>query len=58
MVPRTGGYTYAAKVWEVSIVQGPFSAAPGLESRHLESRAKAAARLDLFSVGRVHKPIL
>jgi hypothetical protein len=28
MVPRTGGYTYAAKVWDSSIVQGSFSVAP------------------------------
>jgi hypothetical protein len=25
---RTEGYTYAAKVWDSSIVQGPFSVAP------------------------------
>jgi hypothetical protein len=25
MVPRTGGYTYAVGVWDLSIVQGPFS---------------------------------
>jgi hypothetical protein len=28
--PRTKGYTYDAKVWAVSIVQGPFSVAPCL----------------------------
>ena len=28
MVPRTGGYAYAAKVWDLSIVQGTFSVAP------------------------------
>jgi hypothetical protein len=28
MVPRTEGYTHAAKVWDLSIVQGPFSVAP------------------------------
>jgi hypothetical protein len=28
MVPRTEGYAYAAKVWDLSIVQGPFSVAP------------------------------
>jgi hypothetical protein len=27
-VPRTGGYAYAVGVWEMSIVQGPFSVAP------------------------------
>jgi hypothetical protein len=27
-VARTEGYTYAAKVWDLSIVQGPFSVAP------------------------------
>jgi hypothetical protein len=27
-VPHTGGYTYAVGVWDLSIVQGPFSAAP------------------------------
>ena len=27
MVPRTEGYTYAAKVWDSSLVQGPFSVA-------------------------------
>jgi hypothetical protein len=35
IVPRTGGYTYAVGVWDLSIVQGPFSVAPcqTLESR-------------------------
>jgi hypothetical protein len=28
MVPRTHMYTYAANVWDLSIVQGPFSVAP------------------------------
>jgi hypothetical protein len=28
IVARTEGYTYAAKVWDLSIVQGPFSVAP------------------------------
>jgi hypothetical protein len=28
MVARTEGYTYAAKVWAVSLVQGPFPVAP------------------------------
>jgi hypothetical protein len=28
MVPRTEGYTYDASVWDLSIVQGPFSVAP------------------------------
>jgi hypothetical protein len=28
IVARTDGYTYAAKVWDSSIVQGPFSVAP------------------------------
>jgi hypothetical protein len=28
MVPRTGGYAYAAKVWDLSIIQGPVSVAP------------------------------
>jgi hypothetical protein len=28
MVPRTGGYTYAVGVWDLSIIQGPFSVAP------------------------------
>jgi hypothetical protein len=28
IVTRTEGYTYAAKVWDVSIVEGPFSVAP------------------------------
>jgi hypothetical protein len=28
MVVRTGSYTYDASVWDVSIVQGPFSVAP------------------------------
>ena len=27
-VARNEGYTYAAKVWDLSIVQGPFSVAP------------------------------
>jgi hypothetical protein len=27
MVPRTHMHTYAAKVWDLSIVQGPFSVA-------------------------------
>jgi hypothetical protein len=27
VVLRTGGYTYAAKVWDLSIMQGPFSVA-------------------------------
>jgi hypothetical protein len=27
-VARTEGYTYAANVWDLSIVQGPFSVAP------------------------------
>jgi hypothetical protein len=27
-VARTHMYTYAAKVWDLSIVQGPFSVAP------------------------------
>jgi hypothetical protein len=26
--PCSGGYTYAAKVWDLSIIQGPFSVAP------------------------------
>jgi hypothetical protein len=26
--PCTEGYTYAARVWDLSIVQGPFSGAP------------------------------
>jgi hypothetical protein len=35
MVPRTGGYAYDVGVWDLSIVQGPFSVAPcqTLESR-------------------------
>jgi hypothetical protein len=28
MVPRTAGYAYDATVWDLSIVQGPFSVAP------------------------------
>jgi hypothetical protein len=28
MVPRTGGYAYDVGVWDLSIVQGPFSVAP------------------------------
>jgi hypothetical protein len=28
MVPRNEGFTYAAKAWDLSIVQGPFSRAP------------------------------
>jgi hypothetical protein len=28
IIARTEGYTYAANVWDVSIVQGPFSVAP------------------------------
>jgi hypothetical protein len=28
MVPRTGGYAHAVGVWELPIVQGPFSVAP------------------------------
>jgi hypothetical protein len=28
MVLRTGGYTYGVGVWDLSIVQGPFSVAP------------------------------
>jgi hypothetical protein len=28
MVPRTGGYTYDVGVWDLSIIQGPFSVAP------------------------------
>jgi hypothetical protein len=28
IVARTEGYTYAASVWDLSIVQGPFSVAP------------------------------
>jgi hypothetical protein len=28
IVARTESYTYAAKVWDLSIVQGPFSVAP------------------------------
>jgi hypothetical protein len=28
VVARTEGYTYAAKIWDFSIVQGPFSVAP------------------------------
>jgi hypothetical protein len=28
VVPRTEGYTYDARVWDLSIVQGPFSIAP------------------------------
>ena len=28
IVARTEGYTHAAKVWDLSIVQGPFSVAP------------------------------
>jgi hypothetical protein len=28
VVARTQGYTYAAQVWDLSIVQGPFSVAP------------------------------
>ena len=32
MVARTEGYTYAAKVWALSLVQGPFSVAKRLSS--------------------------
>jgi hypothetical protein len=28
IVARTQGYTYAAKVWALSLVQGPFSVNP------------------------------
>ena len=28
IVARTDGYTYAAKVWDLSLVQGPVSVAP------------------------------
>jgi hypothetical protein len=28
MVPRTGGYVYDVGVWDLSIIQGPFSVAP------------------------------
>ena len=28
MVPRTGGYAYGVGVWDLSIIQGPFSVAP------------------------------
>ena len=28
IVAHTEGYTHAAKVWDLSIVQGPFSVAP------------------------------
>jgi hypothetical protein len=28
MVPRTGSYTYDVGVWDLSIIQGPFSVAP------------------------------
>jgi hypothetical protein len=28
MVPRPGGYAYDVGVWDLSIVQGPFSVAP------------------------------
>jgi hypothetical protein len=28
IVARTGGYTYDVGVWDLSIVQGPFSVAP------------------------------
>jgi hypothetical protein len=30
MVPRTGGYAYDVGVWDLSIVQGPFSVAPAI----------------------------
>jgi hypothetical protein len=29
IVLRTEGFTYAAEVWDLSIIQGPFSVAPG-----------------------------
>jgi hypothetical protein len=28
MVPRTGGYAFGVGVWDLSIIQGPFSVAP------------------------------
>jgi hypothetical protein len=28
MVPRTGSYAYDVGVWDLSIIQGPFSVAP------------------------------
>ena len=33
MVPRTGGYAYDVGVWDLSIVQGPFSVKPRVTSR-------------------------
>jgi hypothetical protein len=33
VVPRTGGYSYAVGVWDMSIVQGPFSVAPCHDSQ-------------------------
>jgi hypothetical protein len=45
MVARTHRYTYDAKVWDVSIVQGPFSVAPFLRARSLTLRFAAVASL-------------
>jgi hypothetical protein len=50
MVPRTGGYTYDVGLWDSSIVQGPFSAAP---CQTLTSRFATVSSLCSRAVGRL-----
>jgi hypothetical protein len=62
MVARTHIYTYAAKVWDLSIVQGPFSVAPCPKPLRYDSHAAVRPALDgrsaceasACSAGRAH----
>jgi hypothetical protein len=61
MVPRTGGYTYDVGVWDLSIVQGPFSVAPCQTYGHdsfffqLYCTTKQNKRKQTWSLGRASR---
>jgi hypothetical protein len=58
MVPRTGGYAYDVGVWDLSIVQGPFSVAPcqTLELRFATLCHRCIPRVDQRMVARRERP--
>jgi hypothetical protein len=49
-VARTEGYTYAAKVWALCLVQGPFSVAP-CQTLIARLCSGIAARLNVSRLG-------
>jgi hypothetical protein len=50
MVPRTGGYAYDVGVWDLSIIEGPFSVA---RAKPLTLRFAAFASLQVMQLAQL-----